>query len=133
VLKELDQDKWNEITAMLHTREVQVSFPRFKVQNKFELKTPMMNMGMKLAFTDIADFSRISDIDLLISRIIHSTYCEVNEEGTEAAAVTIIEMELTSMPMIPYFTADRPFIFVIREKSSGVILFTAKMGSVEKY
>jgi serpin B len=64
--------------------------------------------------------------------VIHSTFCEVNEEGTEAAAVTVIEFEYTSMPVHPVFNANRPFIFFIREKNTGVILFAAKMGSVEK-
>jgi len=112
---------------------VQVYLPRFKTQGKYELKDPLMAMGMTSAFSDFADFSKISDLKLLISRILHSTYCEVNEEGTEAAAVTIVEFELTSMPMIPYFNANKPFIFVIREQSTGVILFMGKMGAVEKY
>ena len=93
------------------------------------MKDPMRALGMQLAFTDEADFSPISDIRLLISRIIHSTYVEVDEVGTEAAAVTIVEFETTSMPVTPYFVANKPFIFLIREKSTGVILFAGKKGN----
>lgn len=93
-----------------------------------------MNMGMIKAFDAMqADFSPISDIDLVISRILHSTFCEVDEVGTEAAAVTIIEFELTSMPVVPVFNANKPFVFVIRENSTGVILFMGKMGAVQKH
>jgi serpin B len=53
---------------------------------------------------------------------------EVDELGTEAAAVTIVEFEKTSLPMNPYFVANKPFLFIIREKSTGVILFAGKKG-----
>ena len=96
------------------------------------LNDPLIAMGMPTAFTGAADFSRISDERLLISKVIHKTYISVDEDGTEAAAVTAIEMIKTSMPMYPIVRADRPFLFVIREKSTGVILFIGKMGKVEK-
>jgi serpin B len=132
VLNQLSTKKWSEMITDLHNQEIQIYLPKFKVENKFELKEPLQAMGMNAAFTPLANFSKISEFDLMISRIIHSTYCEVNEEGTEAAAVTIIEFETTAMPMNPVFNADHPFIFIIREKSTGVILFTGKMGSIVK-
>ena len=132
-LKDFDVDKWNEIVENLTPREVQVYFPKFKVKSKLELKNILSIMGMPSAFDGEADFSRMSKDNLLISRIIHSTYCDVNEKGTEAAAVTVVEVELTSMPQNPVFNANRPFVFVIRENSTGVILFMGKMGEVEKY
>ncbi len=134
VLETLDTEKWDNIINGFSSHEVQVYLPKFKTTGKYELKEPLIQMGMVKAFTDQADFSNISDIDLLISRIIHSTYCNVDQEGTEAAAVTIVEFELTSsIPMNYIFNANRPFIFVIREKSTGVILFIGKMGQVELY
>jgi len=134
VLKNLSVESWNKTLNNLTTKRVEVKLPRFKVQNTYEMKDILTSMGMIQAFTDEADFSGISNLRLFISRVIHSTYCEVNEEGTEAAAVTIIEIELTSMPINPIiFNANRPFLFFIREKNTGVILFAAKMGSVEKY
>jgi len=133
ILNELTVDKWNATLQNLTNQEVEIYLPRFKSENKFELKPVLQKMGMNLAFTENADFSNISDIGLLISRIIHSTFVEVNEEGTEAAAVTIVEMSTTSMPVRPVFRVNRPFIYIIREQSTGVILFVGKMGSVEKY
>jgi serpin B len=90
-------------------------------------------MGMKLAFTDNADFSNIADENLFISRVLHNTYIEVTEEGTEAAAVTVVEIGYTSVPMIPVFQVNKPFLFVIRENSTGVILFIGKMGNMELF
>ncbi len=133
ILDQLTVDKWNTALQNLHSTEVEVFFPRFKSENKFELKPVLQSMGMNLAFTDFADFSNISDLRLMISRIIHNTYVEVTEEGTEAAAVTIVEVMNTSMPIIPEFRVNKPFLFVIREKSTGVILFIGKMGNIEKY
>lgn len=132
VMKNLTVEKWNTTLANLSNQKVEVKFPRFKIQNNFEMKDVLISMGMVQAFSEEADFSKISDLKLIISRVIHSTFCEVNEEGTEAAAVTIIEFDYTSMPVHPIFNANRPFIFFIREKNTGVILFAAKMGSVEK-
>lgn len=133
ILNQLTAENWNTVIQDLHSREVDVYFPRFKSENKFELKPVLQSMGMNLAFTDFADFSNISDIRLMISRIIHNTYVEVTEEGTEAAAVTIVEIVNTSIPNIPEFKVNKPFLFVIREKSTGVILFIGKMGNIEKY
>ncbi len=133
VLNNLTVDKWNSTLAAMTTQKVEVYLPRFKTQNSFEMKDVLMSMGMKKAFGPEADFSKISKLQLIISRVIHSTFCEVNEDGTEAAAVTIIEFEYTSMPTHPVFYVNRPFIFVIHEQSTGVILFAAKMGDVEKY
>lgn len=133
VLNAMNMQKWGDIQSEMTPQKVQVYFPKFKTKGKYELKDPLIEMGMLKAFSDEADFSKISDWKLIISRILHSTYCEVNEDGTEAAAVTIIEFENTSMPDYPVFYANRPFIFIIREKSTGVILFMGKMGRVELY
>ena len=133
VLNNLTLANWNSTLSNMREREVIVHFPRFKVENKFKLNKVLQNMGMKLAFSDFADFSKISDIKLMISEVVHKTYITVDEEGTEAAAVTSIEFTTTSMPNYPIFTVDKPFVFVIREKSTGVILFIGKIGNVEKY
>lgn len=128
MLEDLNADEFNRIYASLREQEVSLYFPKFKLENKYEMKDPMIALGMKQAFADEADFSPISDVKLLISRIVHSTYVEVDEVGTEAAAVTIVEFETTSAPMNPYFVANKPFLFLIREKSTGVILFAGKKG-----
>lgn len=133
VLENLNAEQLNSAIDHLKKQKVAVSIPRFKTECKYELSTPLIKMGMKMAFEDSADFSKISDEALFISSIIHKTYVEVTEEGTEAAAVTVIEFETTSLPDYPIFSANRPFIFMIREKGTGVILFAGRMGAVEKY
>jgi len=137
VLNNMNAVDWNDLLKRMSNKEVEVYMPRFKNQNKFILNEPLKNMGMKTAFTVNADFRNIADTDLMISRVIHDTYIELTEEGTEAAAVTIIEIMTTSMPVeppvIPVFRVNKPFVYVIREKSTGVILFAGKTGSVEKY
>lgn len=89
----------------------------------------MMVMGMQEAFTPSADFSGMADEDLFISLLQQFTYVNVNEEGTEAAAVTVGGMDLAvpgPSTVIPFYV-DRPFIFLIKEKSTGVILFMGKV------
>lgn len=136
VLNYLTTDNWNNTLQTMTSRVAEVYLPRFKTQNKFLLNNPLISMGMNLAFSDYADFSNIADTSLKISRVLHDTYVEVNEEGTEAAAVTIVEITMTTsiQPIPPViFKVDKPFLFVIREKSTGVILFIGKMGNVDKY
>lgn len=136
VLNYLTPDIWNSRLQYMSSREVEVYMPRFKNQNKFLLNDPLKGLGMNLAFSDNADFTNIADTSLHISRVIHDTYIEVTEEGTEAAAVTVVEVMTDSMPIIlstPVFKVNKPFLFVIREKSTGVILFIGKMGSVDKF
>jgi len=136
VLNYLTPDILNTRLETMSTKEVEVYMPRFKTQNKFLLNDPLKNMGMNLAFSDMADFTNIADTRLQISRVIHDTYVEVTEEGTEAAAVTIVEIKTTAVeipPPTPVFKVNKPFLFVIREKSTGVILFIGKMGTVDKF
>jgi len=133
VLNSLTVDSWKNTLQSMKEQEIDVYMPRFKTKNKFLLNDELKNMGMKLAFEDLADFTNIVDDDLLISKVIHDTYVEVTEKGTEAAAVTVVEIITTSMPLNPVFRVNKPFIYIIREKSTGVILFIGKMGNVDKY
>jgi serpin B len=90
-------------------------------------------MGMPDAFSGRADFSGMTgDKELFISAVIHKAYVDVNEEGTEAAAATGIVMKLTAVePPPPIFRADRPFVFIIRDKQSGSILFMGRVANFE--
>lgn len=135
VLNYLTADTWNSTISYMPTKKVEVHMPRFNTKSDLNMIPPLQNMGMKLAFTDFANFTNIADAQLLISSIRHITNIEVTEEGTEAAAVTIIGVGVTSMPVDPdpVFNVNKPFLFVIREKSTGVILFLGKMGTVEKF
>jgi len=88
-----------------------------------------MNLGMKDAFGIAADFSGMGwpKGKLWISQIKHKAFVEINEEGTEAAAVTAVEMATKSMPNGPEFRADHPFIFIIRDNKSGALVFMGRM------
>lgn len=88
-------------------------------------------MGMGIAFSNLADFSGMSDHPAKISLVKQDTYISTDEEGTEAAAVTVVGMVLTSVNPAAkvIFDANRPFIYLVCENSTGAILF---MGSVSK-
>ncbi len=118
-------------TRQLRQREVNVFLPKFKMTAKFELSRIMAALGMKDAFSGNADFSGMDgQRDLFISAILHKAFVDVNEEGTEAAAATAVVMRLTAImePEPPaVFRADHPFLFLIREKSTGSILFLGRV------
>jgi len=133
VLTNMNSASWNEAIEGLTTRKVQVYMPRFKVECNFDLIPTLKSLGMKLAFTDMANFSGISDRGVKISDVKHKTYVEVTEKGTTAAAVTSIGFEYTSMPSYPTFNANKPFLFFIRENGSKVILFAGKIANVELF
>jgi serpin B len=101
--------------------------PRFKFEYERSLSDDLKAMGLGIAFTDQADFSGISAVDLLISDVLHKTYIDVNEKGTEAAAVTTIIFETTSIGRPSHIRLDRPFLFAITENSSKSILFMGKV------
>lgn len=112
-------------------REVLVSLPRFKATNRFKLNETLASLGMIDAFSDTkANFAGMDGRpdELYISAAIHKAYVEVNEEGTEAAAATAVVMSKRSVPARPpTFRADHPFIFLIREKRTGSILFAGRL------
>lgn len=111
--------------------EVMVQLPRFKLESTFQLGDTLAAMGMPMAFTRHADFSGMTGTkDLYIGTVIHKAFVEVNEEGTEAAAATAVGMKLTSMP--PQFIANHPFLFLIRENSTGTILFIGRVADPSK-
>jgi serpin B len=128
----LTQAKWDEIISQLDSAEVVLSLPKFKLEYKKTLNDELKAMGMGIAFGELADFSRISQGGgLLISEVLHKTFVEVNEEGTEAAAVTSIGFETAAPgePTVHYMCIDHPFIFAIREHNSGTILFIGKIAN----
>ena len=131
LIEKLDGESWNGwLEAFSEHEKVQVTMPKFKFDYDRSLVGDLAGMGLGIAFTDAADFSGISEIALLISEVVHKTYIDVNEEGTEAAAVTAIVMELTSVgpgggPVV--IRLDRPFLFTITENSSKSIVFIGKM------
>jgi len=118
--------KW--ISSLAKTN-VRVSFPKFKMETEYRLEEYLINMGMNAPFSSInADFSGMTGRkDLYIGSVIHKGFIEVNEEGTEAAGATSVNMITTSIPNMVEFNADHPFICVIQHKETGTILFMGKI------
>ncbi len=125
----LDRDTWNERDTYSSPQKVQVELPKFKYEFKTLMNDHLTNLGLGVAFSDAADFSKITEeTDLFISRVIHQTFIDVNEEGTEAAAATIVEMRETAAPELLRIRFNRPFIYIIKENSTGAIMFMGKVG-----
>jgi len=124
---ELTIENLNNWTARLKEEEVSIYLPRFKFETKYFMAQDLAEMGMPTAFSGGADFSGMTGRrDLYISNVIHQAFVEVNEEGTEAAAATAVVMKEVAM-MKKLFNADHPFIFIIREKETGNILFLGRV------
>ena len=134
LIESLDVDSWDSWFENSQRLGVRVVFPKFKYEFKDLLNDPLKTLGLEVAFYDNADFSRIvPDRKLCISRVIHQTFIDVQEEGTEAAAATIVEIkELSSQGGGPItFHADHPFLYLIKENSTGAIVFMGKVGRPE--
>ena len=124
----LNPAAWSQIVESLTPKEGTVYLPRFRMEWERELNDDLKAMGMQVPFIGgQADFSGLSDEaiqqGLYITKVKQKTFVDVNEEGTEAAGVTSVEIGRTSIPDHFFFRADRPFIFVIRERFSETIIF----------
>jgi len=127
----LTPENWAEWMASLSagTTELEIYLPRFKYEYKRNLNNDLASLGMGIAFSpDNADFSKISDIQIYITDVLHQTFIETNEEGTEAAAATVVIFGTTSMPLPPpVININRPFLYFIRETTTGTIVFMGKV------
>lgn len=122
-------DKWKEGFSLM---EGYLELPKFKIEYSSSLEDVLKNLGIRKAFdTGSANFKGIIDKNVYISKVVHKTYIDVSEKGTEAAAVTTIGMSLTAMPTEPEETfemiVDRPFFFTINDTKNDEILF---MGTI---
>jgi serpin B len=125
-LKDFTMEDFQKTLAQMPPRKGVVQLPRFKLENDYNLTSILPKMGMPLAFTPAADFGAISDEPLQISMVKQKTYIDVNEKGTEAAAVTVAGIRALAMRREepPFqFVVDRPFFMAIRERQTGLILF----------
>ena len=137
VEESLDGDKLGSLIEALGHSEVKVYLPKFKIESSFSLADVLRKLGIVDAFiVDEADFSgmtlaRTPDESLYISEVLHKTYVDVNEEGTEAAAATAVIMRAGAAPgppeEPPTFRADHPFIFLIRDTHTGAVLFMGRL------
>lgn len=129
-LSELTSENWKEWNSNMAGKQLQVKLPRFKVEYDKTLIDDMIAMGMKDAFDgNKADFSKMSAAELYVGILQQFTYINVDEEGTEAAAVTVGGMldSAVGLPVTIPFYVDSSFAFMIKEKSTGAILFMGKV------
>jgi len=128
----IDQAQWSAWLSQFQPKEGTILLPRFKTTYSTKLNQPLINSGMGIAFTDAADFSLISPTPLKIDEVIHKTFVETNEEGSEAAGVTAVIMVATAIPNSHppppfHMKADHPFFYAIYDKETGSILFMGVM------
>jgi serpin B len=125
---QLTAENWATWTSSFVPTDIELSIPKFKMEYEVKLKKSLVTMGMGTAFSDAADFSKLVEGGgVKIDEVIHKAFVEVNEAGTEAAAVTVVIIVETSVPQIPVVKADRPFLFVIRDNQTNSILFMGRL------
>jgi serpin B len=134
VEKSLTAAKLAEWVGKLQHKKVDLSLPKFKSTCSFELSKELATLGIRKAFqAGAADFTGIANVPdepLYIALVIHKAFVEVNEEGTEAAAATAVVMRAGAVmrPEEPVkFTADHPFLYIIRDDRTGDILFLGRL------
>jgi serine protease inhibitor len=133
LIAELTQGKWDEWMSSFSEDSVNLFLPKIKLEYKAEetLKKVLTRMGMGIAFSDLADFTGMYEPGgIFIGRVIHKTFLEVDEKGTEAAAATVVEMVEGMGPggkVYPTMRVNRPFLFAIRESHSSTVLFIGKI------
>jgi len=126
-IENMDLNKFSEIRNNINEMDdVILQIPKYKLEYGIKnLNNALINMGMGSAFDERADFSKIRE-DIFISRVLHKAVIEVNEEGSEAAAVTVVELKATAIMEPISFIADRPFVFLIMDEETETILFMGK-------
>jgi serpin B len=128
IINSFEDTFWQNQEWSFQSREIFFAMPKFKLAYEVTLNAALSDLGMPTAFMGgVADFRNIADAELSIDEVKHKTFIEVNEEGTEAAAVTSIGIEVTSVPQIPNVILDRPFLLLIRENRLGSVLFVGKI------
>lgn len=133
--KNLSPRRLSQLDRELQMRKVRVLLPRFKADHRVDLSAALSELGMPTAFGDEADFSKMvgkgaREDDLRISKVIHQAVCQVDEQGTEATAATAVVMQVRGLAppeAIPEFRADHPFVFAIRHRATGAILFLGRL------
>ena len=113
--------------SAMNEEELVLSVPKYKLENKYDMKEDLIEMGMPLAFTPEADLTKLSSVQgLFIENVVHQAYVEVNEKGTEAGAATGASGTL-SIPKGVRFIVDHPFLFTIMDRETGLILFLGRV------
>ena len=128
--KRLTSEFMENILSSMKVEKVEVILPKFSFERSYILNDVLQEMGIREAFTDRADFSGITEDRVMISVVVHKTFIKVAENGTEAAAATGVVVTLAAPPSEEYpkvFKADHPFIFLIRDRETGAVLFIGRL------
>jgi serine protease inhibitor len=128
LITEFDQKNWDLWMGSFFNQKLTLQFPKFVLAYELSLNDVLKTLGMAFAFDPLrADFTKMykGPNNVYISKVKHKTFVDVNEEGTEAAAVTSVEIGITSVGN--FMRVDRPFVFAIRENKSGTIVFIGKI------
>lgn len=124
----LDAAWLSALLSGFQIRDVELRLPKWTFRLPAELRAALANLGMPTAFTPQADFSAMStEPNLLIDNVVHETFIAVDEKGTEAAAASAVIIRPPSVPQGPQFFANRPFLYVIHDRSTGVPLFLGRV------
>jgi serpin B len=125
----LDAQRVKDIMASIRTYSLELSLPKFKFEAPLGLKDILIKLGMTDAFDDsVADFSGIDGTrNLVISDVLHKGFIAIDENGTEAAAATAVVVGTTSAPEPATLAVDKPFVFFIRDRLTGAILFVGRV------
>ncbi|MDY6786052.1 MAG: serpin family protein [Cyanobacteriota bacterium] len=127
--QQLTAENWQLWMQRFGRRDGKIELPRFKMEYEMRLNEALQALGMETIFSpQAATFSKMTDEPVVVNEVKHKTFVEVNEEGTEAAAVTSIGVRTTSMPPPPFeMVVNRPFFFAIRDDRTGMVLFMGSM------
>ncbi len=124
----LTGERLQQIVASLQGYKVDLTLPKFRFDAPLELKPILSSLGMTDAFSEAADFSRIDGTrSLMITDVVHKGFVGIDEQGTEAAAATAVIVGPTSVPETATLVVDRPFLFFIRDRPTGAILFVGRV------
>jgi serpin B len=125
LIPSIDSAQWQTWMSALRSQKNELSMPKIKFSYGTNLNQPLKNLGLSIAFSDNADFLAINPnpvYDIKISQVVHKAFVEVDENGTTAAAATSVGVSAASAPAFPP-PINHPYLFAIREMSSGIILF----------
>ncbi|MDD3859180.1 MAG: serpin family protein [Bacteroidales bacterium] len=118
------------IEKQMKKAKVDLQMPKFKIEEKYKLKEALMSMGMISAFTTSANFNNMTGrSDLMIDDVIHQSFIEVDEKGTEAAAATAVVVRQKNGEEVIYLNLNKPFVFLIKEHFKGSVLFLGKFNN----
>ncbi|AFZ46455.1 proteinase inhibitor I4 serpin [Cyanobacterium stanieri PCC 7202] len=132
LMGELNAETWQEWTGNLRRQEGMIRLPKFSLEYEISLNNVLQTLGISRAFTNQADFTNLTDESIFVNNVKHKTFIDVDEEGTEAAAVTSINIRVTSIPVDAPFemVVNRPFFYAIQDEATDTILFMGNVNSL---